>query len=188
MNVARALYFNADIIILDDPLSAVDAHVGKALFNEAILGSLRERGKTVILVTHALHFLAQCDYIYTVANGRISEHGRFNDLLERNGEFARLSKEFGGEQKREEEAEEEAEAVEATRPENKEGEEMAQKLSNEEKEALKKKTLYSKAAGKGNLEGRLMVKEHRTTGAVPWYGSWCPPPFQLLRRLIHFVY
>lgn len=78
MNIARALYYNADIIVsrlhavyskmltysqlFDDPLSAVDAHVGKALFNDAILG-LRSQGKTVLLVTHALHFLPMVDYI-----------------------------------------------------------------------------------------------------------------------------
>ena len=44
----------------------VDAHVGKALFADAIVGALRNNGKTVILVTHALHFLSQCDYVYTL--------------------------------------------------------------------------------------------------------------------------
>lgn len=48
----------------------VDAHVGKALFADAILGALRNQGKTVILVTHALHFLSQCDYVYTLAVSR----------------------------------------------------------------------------------------------------------------------
>ena len=47
----------------------VDAHVGKALFAEAIVGALRNNGKTVVLVTHALHFLSQCDYIYTLHVG-----------------------------------------------------------------------------------------------------------------------
>lgn len=48
--------------LFDDPLSAVDAHVGNALFTDAILG-LRTKGKTVILVTHALHLLPQVDHI-----------------------------------------------------------------------------------------------------------------------------
>lgn len=48
--------------LFDDPLSAVDAHVGQALFTNAILG-LRAQGKTVILVTHALHLLSQVDHI-----------------------------------------------------------------------------------------------------------------------------
>lgn len=50
--MARLIYFNADIVLLDDPLSAVDAHVGKALFNNAISGVLK--GKTRVLVTHQL--------------------------------------------------------------------------------------------------------------------------------------
>ncbi|KAJ7221015.1 ABC protein [Mycena haematopus] len=66
VNIARALYYNADIVILDDPLSAVDANVGKSLFHNAVLG-LIQRGKTVIL-----------------------------ELLDKKGEFARLDKEFGG--------------------------------------------------------------------------------------------
>ena len=88
----------------------VDAHVGKALFTDAIVDMLQSHGKTVILVTHALHFLSQCDYIYTVASGRIGEHGTFDDLMARGGEFARLSREFGGEQERKEEEEKEEEA------------------------------------------------------------------------------
>lgn len=54
INVARALYHQADIFIYDDPLSALDAHVGQAIFDNAMLKSVRE-GKTVLLVTHALH-------------------------------------------------------------------------------------------------------------------------------------
>jgi ABC-type nitrate/sulfonate/bicarbonate transport system ATPase subunit len=74
VNIARALYSDAEILVsplsstatepqlFDDPLSAVDAHVGRALFQNAILG-LKAQGKTVVLVTHALHFLPQVDYI-----------------------------------------------------------------------------------------------------------------------------
>lgn len=54
VNIARALYYDADIILLDDPLSALDAHVGQAIF-QTLSASLRQQKKTVILVTHALH-------------------------------------------------------------------------------------------------------------------------------------
>jgi ABC-type multidrug transport system fused ATPase/permease subunit len=69
VNIARAIYFNSDIIALDDPLSALDAGVGKALFFNAILGALS--GKTRILVTHALHFLPHVDNIILMEDGRI---------------------------------------------------------------------------------------------------------------------
>ncbi|KAJ7203009.1 hypothetical protein GGX14DRAFT_652344 [Mycena pura] len=89
VNIARALYYGADIILFDDPLSAVDANVGKALFRTAILG-LVAQGKTVLLVTHALHFLSQCDYIYTLDGGRIAEAGTSEELIARGSAFARL--------------------------------------------------------------------------------------------------
>lgn len=95
VNIARALYFDADIILLDDPLSAVDAHVGKALFNDAILG-LRRAGKTVLLVTHALHFLPQVDYIYALDNGHIVEEGTYRELMAYGSAFRDLIDEFGG--------------------------------------------------------------------------------------------
>ncbi len=61
MNLARAVYFDADIIMLDDPLSAVDAHVSKYLFNHCICEKLRN--KTRILVTHQLQYVSSCDTV-----------------------------------------------------------------------------------------------------------------------------
>lgn len=52
ISLARAVYARADIILLDDPLSAVDAHVGLRIVNECILGLLKD--STVVLVTHQL--------------------------------------------------------------------------------------------------------------------------------------
>ena len=54
-----------------DPLSALDAHVGKAVFENVLRNNLS--GKTRILVTHALHFLPQADYILTIVDGRVAE-------------------------------------------------------------------------------------------------------------------
>ncbi|KAI0784237.1 ABC protein [Abortiporus biennis] len=165
VNIARALYFNADIVIFDDPLSAVDAHVGKALFADAILGALKNQGKTVILVTHALHFLSQCDYIYTIGNGRIEEQGTYQDLVKNQGEFARLMKEFGGMEREEEEEAEEHDAIEAQPIAKTSGVDAA-------KEKSEKK--IRSGAGTGKLEGRLIVAEKRTTGSVGWkvYGEY----------------
>ena len=142
----------------------VDAHVGKALFTDAIVDMLQSHGKTVILVTHALHFLSQCDYIYTVASGRIGEHGTFDDLMARGGEFARLSREFGGEQERKEEEEKEEEAVDGVEEKNKGW------VITTTKTDMKSELELKNVVGKGTLEGRLMVKETRSTGAIPWRG------------------
>ena len=59
VSLARAVYQNSDIYILDDPLSAVDSHVSKYIFNKCIKEILKE--KCVILITHALEYLEFCD-------------------------------------------------------------------------------------------------------------------------------
>ncbi|CAG9769762.1 unnamed protein product [Ceutorhynchus assimilis] len=59
INLARAVYKQADIYLLDDPLSAVDTHVGKALFEQCITGFLRD--KTVVLITHQLQYLKEVE-------------------------------------------------------------------------------------------------------------------------------
>lgn len=66
VNLARAVYSEADIYLLDDPLSAVDAHVAKDLFEKCISGFLKE--KTVLLATHQLQFLKYADIIVVVNN------------------------------------------------------------------------------------------------------------------------
>jgi len=78
---------------MDDPLSALDAHVGKAIFQNLISGALE--GKTRILVTHALHFLPLVDRIIVMDNGKIAEEGTYNELVQAGGAFSSLVKQFG---------------------------------------------------------------------------------------------
>ncbi|KZT07645.1 P-loop containing nucleoside triphosphate hydrolase protein [Laetiporus sulphureus 93-53] len=115
INICRALYVGADIQIYDDPFSALDAHVGRAVFQNVFLGAAQ--GRTRVLVTHALHFLPQVDFIYTIVDGHISEAGTYAELMAAEGEFARFAREFGA---KEEEEEEEEEAVEEEVGEEKE--------------------------------------------------------------------
>lgn len=61
VNLARSLYVDADIYLMDDPLSAVDTHVGRHLFDKAINGYLRD--KIRVLVTHQLQYLKDVDQI-----------------------------------------------------------------------------------------------------------------------------
>ena len=88
INICRAIYVGADIQIFDDPISALDAPVGKHVFQNVFLGAAAD--KTRILVTHALHFLPQVDYIYTMVDGRVGEHGTYADLMAADGDFARF--------------------------------------------------------------------------------------------------
>ena len=82
------MYQDADIYLLDDPLSAVDSHVGKHIFDHIIGPEGMLRGKVRVLVTHGLGFLPQCDLIVVVVGGRITEVGSYGTLIENNGAFA----------------------------------------------------------------------------------------------------
>lgn len=86
--LARALYASRDIYFLDDPLSAVDAHVGSYIFQNLILGALRN--KCVIFVTHQVQFLRHCDQIYLMNAGKIAEQGTHMKLMELNREYAAM--------------------------------------------------------------------------------------------------
>jgi ATP-binding cassette, subfamily C (CFTR/MRP), member 1 len=75
--LARAVYSGADIYLLDDPLSAVDSHVGKHIFDNVFSENGMLRGKTRLLVTHAVVFLPKVDEIYVMVNGEITESGSY---------------------------------------------------------------------------------------------------------------
>lgn len=79
--LARALYTDANIFLLDDPFSAVDVQVGSHLFKECILGLLSE--KTCVLVTHQHQFLAGVDTIFVMEQGTIACHGKYNELQDK---------------------------------------------------------------------------------------------------------
>ncbi|TFK23809.1 ATP-dependent bile acid permease [Coprinopsis marcescibilis] len=94
VSLARVAYSNSDIALLDDPLSAVDAYVGKAILNNCFLnGPLADR--TRILVTHSLHALDKLDCIYVMDHGQIIEQGTYADLMATSTIFVRLVEEYG---------------------------------------------------------------------------------------------
>uniref|UniRef100_A0A674K7N5 ATP binding cassette subfamily C member 1 n=1 Tax=Terrapene triunguis TaxID=2587831 RepID=A0A674K7N5_9SAUR len=102
VNLARAVYSNADLYLLDDPLSAVDVHVGKHLFEKLIGPSGLLKNKTRILVTHNLTFLPRTDVIIVMENGRITHMGTYQELLSERANFAELLQVFSAENKSEE--------------------------------------------------------------------------------------
>jgi len=87
LTIARALLFNAPILILDEPTSSVDAET-EAL----IMEGLREltAGRTTFIIAHRLSTVRQADLIVVVRGGRIIEQGTFNVLMRRQGDFANL--------------------------------------------------------------------------------------------------
>jgi ABC-type multidrug transport system fused ATPase/permease subunit len=141
MNIARAIYFNADIVLMDDPLSAVDAHVGRHIMDNAICGLLKDKCR--ILATHQLHVLSRCDRIIWVEQGNVQAVDTFPNLMAHNEGFQQLMTMTASEEKEEEEEEELEDEVE------------------DEKKMAKKAKKQKKAAA-------LMQVEERATKNVSW--------------------
>ncbi|PSN47504.1 hypothetical protein C0J52_02254 [Blattella germanica] len=87
VNLARAIYKEADVYLLDDPLSAVDTHVGRHLFEDCICDFLHN--KTRLLITHQVQYLQKADNIIILDNGLIEATGTFSQLQESGVDFAK---------------------------------------------------------------------------------------------------
>ncbi|NWW91047.1 MRP3 protein, partial [Rhynochetos jubatus] len=94
VSLARAVYSNSDIYLLDDPLSAVDSHVAKHIFDKVIGPDGVLKGKTRILVTHGISFLPQVDHVVVLVDGKISEMGSYQELLKQNKAFAEFLRNY----------------------------------------------------------------------------------------------
>lgn len=138
LNIARAIYFDADLILMDDPLSAVDAHVGRHIFDNAIMGLLKNKSR--ILATHQLWVLNRCDRIIWMEDGKIQAIDTFDNLMRDHAGFQLLMETTAIEEKHEEEDNVNDDEVE------------------DEKKTQKKKR-------KG---GQLMQAEERAVKSVPW--------------------
>ena len=78
ITIARAMYANKDIYLVDDCLSALDAEVGRKIFYEVFKKALN--GKTVIMVTHASIFLPDTDEVLLMKNGKLAIHGSYDQI------------------------------------------------------------------------------------------------------------
>ncbi|XP_073087926.1 multidrug resistance-associated protein 1-like isoform X2 [Manis javanica] len=99
VNLARAVYSGADIYLLDDPLSAVDVHVGKHLFEKVIGSSGILKNKTRILVTHNLTLLPQMDLIIVMESGRVAQMGTYQELLSKTENLINMLQAFREQEK-----------------------------------------------------------------------------------------
>ncbi|XP_039167060.1 ABC transporter C family member 12 [Eucalyptus grandis] len=157
VSMARAVYSNSDVYIFDDPLSALDAHVGRQVFNSCIMEELR--GKTRILVTNQLHFLPQVDRIILVHEGMVKEEGTFEELSRSKVLFQTLKENAG---KMEEQMEDDEEEEEEKNVEEKTSKPAADTIVNELPE--------NQDRGKKGKGGKLVLikQEERETGIVSW--------------------
>ncbi|KAF3000376.1 hypothetical protein E8E14_006009 [Neopestalotiopsis sp. 37M] len=146
LNIARAIYFDSDIVIMDDPLSAVDAHVGRHIFDNAILGLLKDKCR--ILATHQLWVLNRCDRIIWMEGGKIQAIDTFDNLMANHTGFQTLLA---------------TTAVESKDEKDGEGAVVEEKTAEAKKDKKKKK----KSTG-------LMQAEERAVSSVPWsvYGQY----------------
>jgi ATP-binding cassette subfamily C (CFTR/MRP) protein 1 len=144
LNIARAIYFNSSIVLMDDPLSAVDAHVGRHIFDNAICGLLKDKCR--ILATHQLWVLNRCDRVIWLDEGKIQAIDTFDNLMANSPEFQHLMETTAVEEEREEKDEANEDEIE------------------EDKKVVKKK---KKSPG-------LMQAEERQVNSVPWavYSSY----------------
>ncbi|CAO3692121.1 unnamed protein product [Rhizopus stolonifer] len=95
ISLARAIYARADIYLLDDPLSAVDAHVGRHIFDHVIGPEGILKNKARLLVTHGIAFLSRTDQVVMLGQGEINLKGSYDDLMEQKTELYALMSDFG---------------------------------------------------------------------------------------------
>ncbi|XP_072823403.1 ATP-binding cassette sub-family C member 12 isoform X3 [Vicugna pacos] len=166
ISLARAVYSNHEIYLLDDPLSAVDAHVGKHVFEECIKKALR--GKTVVLVTHQLQFLESCDEVILLEDGEICEKGTHKELMEERGRYAKLIHSLRGLQFRDPEHIYNAAMVEALKESPAEREEDAVVAPGDEEKEGKEPETESEFVDTEAPLHQLIQTESPREGTVTW--------------------
>ncbi|KAK2141179.1 hypothetical protein LSH36_1142g00052 [Paralvinella palmiformis] len=94
LSLARAVYQDQDVYLLDDPLSALDANVARSVFDRVLGPEGMLKNKTRILVSQALWLLPQVDQIIVLQNGNVSEAGTYSSLMSNRSTFFHLYRTF----------------------------------------------------------------------------------------------
>ncbi|KAI8975515.1 multi drug resistance-associated protein MRP [Mycotypha africana] len=98
VSLARAIYARADVYLMDDPLSAVDAHVGRHIFDHVIGPDGILKSKARLLVTHGISYLPRVDEVVMLRDGQIALSGSYADLMGQKSELYALISDFGNQQ------------------------------------------------------------------------------------------
>ncbi|CAH0699487.1 unnamed protein product [Spodoptera exigua] len=88
ISLARCVYQNADVYLLDDPLAAVDAKVAQAIYEDCIRNFLRD--KATVLVTHHVQYAKHAHNVCVMRSGRIVAQGTYHELKNGVAEFEKL--------------------------------------------------------------------------------------------------
>ncbi|XP_066266532.1 ATP-binding cassette sub-family C member 5-like [Branchiostoma lanceolatum] len=187
ISLARAVYSNRDIYLLDDPLSAVDAHVGQHIFHHCIMGALKD--KTVLFVTHQLQYLHLCDQVVLMKDGVIAEKGEHSQLMAAGEDYARMIQGYMTSHC-DEETGEESEGEEEMEQLNK-NYKLNRQFSEDARPRKRLSTVVSITSigdngevcvgeelvieEEGDLSGNLITKEDIESGSIGWrtYSDYC---------------
>ncbi|KAM3372809.1 hypothetical protein ACQJBY_019610 [Aegilops geniculata] len=158
IQLARAVYQNCDVYLLDDVFSAVDAHTGSYIFKECLRGTLK--GKTILLVTHQVDFLHNVDNLFVMKDGMIAQSGKFDELLEAGSGFSALVAAHDSSM----------ELVEQSR--------QVEKTEHSQPAVVRIPSLRSRSIGKGEkvivapeieaATSKIIQEEERESGQVSW--------------------
>ncbi|KAG0046312.1 Multidrug resistance-associated protein 1 [Gryganskiella cystojenkinii] len=160
VSLARAAYQDADIYLLDDPLSAVDAHVDQHLWKHLIGPEGLLKDKTRLLVTHGIHHLDAVDSIVVVKDGMITETGEYKDLMHARKAFYQLITDYSvQEKKKSKHAKDESQATQVDVPISKDDIKNIAPASAEIKAPAKK-------VGNGGLIGLEKIQQGKVTRKI----------------------
>jgi len=165
--LARAIYANSDIYLLDDPLSAVDAHVGKYIIEECLTGQLKQ--KTRILVTHKIESLRYVDYIYIFKSGRVVAEGSLDEI--RKTPYYQEIEQNATKEAKTEEAEEPEEKISSKGSSIKEVEDTIVKRRTTQKQSSLHEGSIHEQEDQKEMLNKLMLDEDRQVGAIGW-NAW----------------
>ncbi|KAI8817199.1 P-loop containing nucleoside triphosphate hydrolase protein [Fimicolochytrium jonesii] len=192
VSVARAVYSRADVYLFDDPLSAVDAHVGRHIFENVLGPKGVLKNKARVLVTHGIHFLPETDTVMLVQDGTVAESGSYQSLMDHEGSLFNLIRDFG--QAKHNGSDEENDDVEA--------EGLAQQSAGQSRRPSH--ASLSRRSSKGSIKASvseavnkdavvannaLILKEATAAGSVSWdvyttYAKACGKPIVVIYLII----
>lgn len=166
ISLARAIYGRSPLLFLDDCFSALDADVGKQVFEMVVNQARRNKEGTVVLVTHSMVLASQADRVVYMDKGRIVEQGEYAVLSRRGGPFARFvgtSMDSWSSAQNDEEANEEHQVGETKQEHPATELSPAEKVPEKGPENGSNKKQEPEAAGRGK---EIMQKEERLVGSV----------------------